>query len=199
MNVFVLGTSESGKTPFARELARCLGLKHVMASSWVRSSVSEPLPTERNESTRLLTDASLEMMAQNQAACLEYLRASNDLTVASVIEGLRNPHDFIHLYRPGIDCVVILEYTGEKSVLPTVFDEGVEVTKSYVSFVQKCGVLPGTHVVRYSFPLFYPANKDEPGRPVAQDQKESGGLYRATSLEQAMTDFVIVEGPRLGL
>ena len=51
MKLFVLGSSRTGKTPFARKVAQALELRQLMASEWVQLT-SKKVATTRKTMTK---------------------------------------------------------------------------------------------------------------------------------------------------
>ncbi|MEZ0230175.1 MAG: hypothetical protein ACAI25_16250 [Planctomycetota bacterium] len=141
MKVFVLGRSGCGKTPFAQRVAAATGLHHVMASEWVRSRF--PLtggPGTRDDHIAALTHFSVEELRRNPAVCVEFLAARHDLTKPSVVEGVRNPYDFIRLYDPRTDVVAFLENRAN-ALHETAFESGLSVIRAHLEFLRRADLL----------------------------------------------------------
>jgi hypothetical protein len=187
MKLFVLGPSGAGKTPFARQAAGALGLQHVMASEWVRRlfPAGPPYP-DRDAFVRAITHFSVEELRRRPDACVDYIRRHFDLSRPTVIEGVRNPHDFVHLFDPRQDRAVFLDHLRSE-LRRTAFEGGLDVIDGYLRFLQQTGLLPADppRVWRYQFPDFY----DPPGF-TGPDCVPQDGARLAASLDAAVRDFL---------
>src|SRR4051812_23127630 len=103
MSVFVLGRSRTGKTPFAAQVALSLAVPHLSASEWVRQRFPPASFPDRQAFVEAITRFSIEELNRNPRACVEHLRTHHDLSRFVVLEGVRNPHDFVHLFDPRTD------------------------------------------------------------------------------------------------
>ncbi len=182
MKVFVLGRSGCGKTPFAKRVAEATGANHVMASEWVRSRF--PLtggPGTRDDHIAALTSFSVEELRRNPAVCVEFLAAKHDLTKPSVVEGVRNPYDFIRLYDPRTDVVAFLENRAN-ALKETEFESGLGVIRAHLEFLQRAHLLraeDGVRVVEYRW-------NEGADPPVCAAAK----LVAARDFDAAVADFI---------
>jgi cytidylate kinase len=114
VKVFVIGASGVGKTPMATHLAARCGLAHVRASAWARAGFpgTAPAPTasleERAAFVEAITAWSTAELARDPWVSIDHLAVTADLSAPCVVEGVRNPLDFIHLYDPRGDVVIWL-------------------------------------------------------------------------------------------
>ncbi|MCA9679356.1 MAG: hypothetical protein H6708_04760 [Kofleriaceae bacterium] len=158
MKVFVLGRSASGKTPMAQRLAAALGLAHVPASAWVRARFpgadrrGDGTPATRQAFVEAITRFSTVELARDPFVCLDHLAAHHDLT-ACVIEGVRNPFDFVHLFDPRTDAVVTLAH-GNTALTATGFEAGLDVIDAYLAWLDGCGLAGAGPRLRYTFGAF---------------------------------------------
>jgi adenylate kinase family enzyme len=153
MKIFVLGTSGAGKTPFAEAIAKASGLTHVKASGWVREKFPREKYASREEHISMMTCYSTVVLANNPMACVEYIRSSYDLSEECVIEGIRNPFDFAHLFDPKYDEVVFLKYARNNLPL-TVFEEGLEVIGHYLRYLMRANIMNRWRYHEYTFDHF---------------------------------------------
>jgi hypothetical protein len=184
MKIFVLGSSGVGKTPFARHIAEAFGVPHISASAWVRELFPAQPPADRAAFVEAITRFATAHLRARPDACVTYLRSHHDLERPCVIEGVRNPYDFIHLFDPREDRVVFLTFTGDH-LSRTLFERGLEVIEAYLNYLVDTGLI-GTQVpvLRYSYGRLYAAPEGEP--PVV-----GGGPDRlASSLDQAIADAI---------
>ena len=120
MKFFVLGASHTGKTPFAQRLADHLGIPRVGASALVRARFPAGSPVE--EMTAFAT-ATLRADPMHSADALR--AAIAHAGAHCVVEGVRNPTDFIATFDPRCDRVVILARAA--SPVRTAFEHGLDV------------------------------------------------------------------------
>lgn len=163
--VFVLGSSGAGKTPIARQLAEALGVRHVAASAWVRNAFADlqlhvdPKFTsagaggggtaDRQAVVEAMTRFSIEELRKNPRACLDV--AGPEMDVPCVVEGMRNPFDFVHAFDWRTDLVVFVQ-RGDNALERTAFEEGLEVIGNYLTWLRKAGILEGDRVLVRHFP-----------------------------------------------
>jgi hypothetical protein len=166
MNVFVLGPSRSGKTPMARHLAAATGLRHVKAGAWVRERFARPAPpddapdAERAAFVAAITRFAIEELRADPWVSIDHLAAAG-LEVPSVIEGIRNPVDFVHAYDPRRDVVIWLDAVSV-AIAPTAFERGLDVIAAYLAWLETSGVATPT-VIRCAFSAF---RRTDPGAVV---------------------------------
>ncbi len=160
MNTFILGQSYTGKSPLAKEVARLTGAQHIMASEWVREEYSVPHGT-REDFIAGITAYSLQRLQEEPNVCVDYIHAHYDLTRSSVIEGVRNPQNFVHLFDYRHDHVIELIHVGNPYP-KTTFEEGLSVIGSYLDWLSKCGLFDPTRRNRYEFNCLYRAEKKNP-------------------------------------
>ena len=157
MRIFVLGASHTGKSPFARRVAESLGIRHLGASAWVRERFTEPRPADDSPASERASH-----VARITAVALAELRRDPHVSVASlqsrlrpdehaVIEGMRNPYDFVHLFDPRTDHVVAL--FGPPAV-SSPFDRGIEPLLAYVDWTIEIGLCDATRKRVYRFETF---------------------------------------------
>jgi hypothetical protein len=185
MSIFVLGRSRTGKTPFAAQVALALGCPHVMASEWVRKRFPPATFADRQSLVNALTRFAVAELRRDPEVCVEYIRRHHDLSSFHVIEGVRNPHDFVHLFDPRRDSAVFLEHTGN-DLTPTAFEGGLAVIRAYLDYLRGAEMLEGLKVFLYSYPALY-----EPGGgPCRLGQESEPGVVAVTSLDAAIHDFL---------
>lgn len=137
MKLFVLGRSGTGKTPVAKQAAAALHVPHVGASEWVRRmfpSLPEGTPPqERQKQIEQMTRFSLDELKRDPASCLAFLERHHDLTRPCVVEGMRNPFDFVRTFDPRQDIVVMLERKSSP-LDKTGFEGGLDVVRAYLAW-----------------------------------------------------------------
>lgn len=152
-NIFIIGRSRSGKTPLATKLATELGMQYIKASEWIRKEFPQQ-QGDRNSFITAITAASLQRLRENPRVCLDYITTNYDLSQPSIIDGARNPHDFVHLFRPQYDTAIILNYTPN-NIVYTPFEQGIEIIKSYLDWLSNNGIIRPEQVQTYTFDKFF--------------------------------------------
>jgi len=150
---FVLGSSNSGKTPFARHLAGALGLPVVSASEWFRANFPPQGSTSRQEHTDALVQFNNTVMGADPDFNLRYLREHHDLNAACVIEGFRNPRDFAIEFNARRDRAILLQ-CEETEIIPTSFDKGLTVIRDYLAYLQSIGMVRADQVTHVNMKRF---------------------------------------------
>lgn len=159
-NVFLIGATKTGKTTLARRLAEDLGLTHVAASAWLRGRPDVPAPVaddapmrDRVAFTEAITRRAREELARDPDVCVDFLRQEHPRfdDGGFVVEGIRNPRDFLLLFRPERDLVLYLDFAANPHP-PTTFErDGIATIRAITTWLVLQGITPTEHV--YGFRL----------------------------------------------
>lgn len=130
--LWVVGSTASGKSTFARKAAEQLGVGLVEAGGWARKA----LP---NGSVQQLTELSMARLRGDHRYGSRYVASELELRCPCVVAGSRNPTDFVDGFDPVLDAAVIL---GLQSFPPvTEFERtGIEAIQAYLRFLIACGM-----------------------------------------------------------
>jgi hypothetical protein len=141
MKIFVVGGSGVGKSPMARHLAEALGLPCLGASGWVRRRFPHDPDSfaDRAAFVAAITGFAIDTLARDPRASIDDLAGRADLDAPCVIEGVRNPFDFVHLFDPRADAVVTLAH-ATPPVAITAFERGLEVIAGYLDWLAATGL-----------------------------------------------------------
>ncbi|HSD87012.1 MAG TPA: hypothetical protein VLB44_05835 [Kofleriaceae bacterium] len=164
MKIFVIGPSHSGKSPLARRAAEALGVPCHGASAWVREKWPPGSPVEE------MTSWAADQLRRDPGVSVKALRARADLDGPCVIEGMRNPYDFVSCFDARCDLVVSLQLGDHKAA--TAFERGLDVIRAYLDWLRDAGLLGGT-VFDYRYASYGEAGVDAPD-----------------TLEHAIVDFI---------
>ena len=148
MNVFIIGTSCTGKTPFAKKISKRLNLKHISASEYFRTSFNEK--GSGKDFIESITEYSKKKLQKNYRVNIDYIGSVEN----SVVEGIRNPIDFSNLFNFNKDKVVFLEYENQECG-KTAFENGIEIIKEICLWSTDMGILPKENIKVYSYNNFY--------------------------------------------
>lgn len=160
MKIFVLGTSYSGKTPVAERLGSSLQLPVYSAGEWARRGFGRQCAT-MDEYVKHITEWSLARLQKDFRAGLDFLQTEHDLSRPCVIEGERNPHDFIHLFQPAQDFVVSLIHS-HNPLARTSYELGLDVIWAYLAWLLENGMIRSRQDRRYAFDCLYSKQKADP-------------------------------------
>jgi hypothetical protein len=163
VKIFVIGPSESGKTPLARRTAEALGIPCHGASAWVRERWPKGSPVDE------MTRWAIEELRRDPGVSVKALHRHADLDAPCVIEGMRNPYDFVTCFDPRCDVVVVLR--RDVSAV-TAFERGLIVIGAYLDWLRDAGLLGG-QVLDYRYASYGEIGVDAPD-----------------TLEHAIIDFI---------
>ena len=153
MKIYVIGSSKSGKTPFASKIAEVLGWSLVCASEWFRKTFLQQGPSDRQAFTDAITAFTIQTLREDPDLNLRYLSSRHDLSRPCVVEGFRNPRDFIRLFDYRQDRVVFLR-CEETDLRETDFEGGIQVMRSYLRYLLDCGLLREEQMVQIEMARF---------------------------------------------
>jgi GTPase SAR1 family protein len=152
VKIFILGTSQSGKTTLAKAICQQLPLQHVSASTWIRKHFHENTQ-DKQTLIASMTAFATQKLKLNPFACIEELQKKYDLNQPSVIEGIRNPFDFANLFDPNTDRVIRITYKNNK-LQPTEFEKGLEVVDDLLTWMINNQMMTDTQVLNLDFEHF---------------------------------------------
>jgi len=131
-NLFIIGYSGSGKSTLAQRIAALRGMQCVSAGQWAR----EQYLGEHEDSTGMrehITAYAVAVLRSAPRTAVAWIKAHVDLAQPTVVEGVRNPSDFAHLFRPDTDDVIRLVHRGAAAA--TSFDLGVDVIDAHLRWM----------------------------------------------------------------
>lgn len=138
-NVFLIGSTKVGKTTLAWTICfetSGIDLVPVQASKWIKEQYNETNFPSYSEYVAFLTKKSREFLTDDPDCAIKRIKQSfNGNGGGCLIEGVRNPRDFMHLFDYRKDLVVFLSRDGMEII--NEFEEGIEVIKQYVKWLEK--------------------------------------------------------------
>lgn len=139
-NIFVIGKTNVGKTPLVEYLKTIDGVAAVSASDWVKSIYVRNPDHSKTEYVNDITRFSKEKLKDDHDCAFRHTNSL--LKELNIIDGVRNPNDFIKLFDPNRDVVVFVDPISP-SKYSTLFDDGVDIIVSYVYWMIQNGLFDG--------------------------------------------------------
>jgi hypothetical protein len=142
-NLFLLGKTKSGKSLLAERLIgeRADLVRRLSASEWIRTMTrDQPEGQDHMAYVAFLTAESEKRLRADPLAAVRYMTDFQGMRSApnwagSIVDGMRNPCDFVHLFRPGRDFALFLSNPAHELDGP--FDDGVELIRDYVLWLSR--------------------------------------------------------------
>lgn len=138
MKIFFIGKSGSGKTTLIKNINQSISDSEIISSSaWVRNSFRDKNINESLDIfNKKITEFALNSLKENHSASLtEINKLINNCTKSILlIDSIRNPYDFISLFNPKEDKVIVIDCL-ENNTLKTDFESGIDVIVSYMRWL----------------------------------------------------------------
>ena len=149
MNIFVIGKSKTGKTTVSSKIAQALDIQHVTVSTIFREIVNENDFETRQEFIEKISYVSETMIEHDPYVVVNYVNSMTANT-SSVVEGFRNPFEFIKIFNPSEDKVVFLN--GGKHVLSyqSKFENGVDLIYKNLKWMHDLKILKNFVEFKYN-------------------------------------------------
>jgi hypothetical protein len=113
------------------------------------------------EYVREVTQWSLARLREDFQAGLTFLQTQYDLSQPCIVEGERNPHDFLHLFHPRHDLVVSLVHSNNP-IPRTTYELGLDIIWAYLAWLLENRLIQSRQDRRYTFDCLYLSQKSEP-------------------------------------
>lgn len=157
MKIFVIGKTHSGKTPVAERLSKIMKYKLIYAGEWVKIHFLKKCDSleEYIDKTSKYT---VEKLREDFTFSLHYIRKKINNSDSYIIDGERNPYDFINLFDPSIDIVICISCrTGSKFKLR--YEYGINVISIYLKWLLKNDFIKDFQYRQYQFDCLYNSQK----------------------------------------
>jgi len=132
MNVFVIGTTNSGKTTLSSALSTQLNFKHIQISKILKEQNAIVSTESYNQYIHRLTEVAKIILRTHPDFFVDYIK--KEASENNIIEGCRNIRDFMLLFNPKTD--VVIHVIGSNGI--TEFEsEGLHIIIESVNFMSK--------------------------------------------------------------
>ena len=161
MKLFIIGQSQSGKTTLANQMAQIYGLQHISASDWVKQvwQLSIEDFASREAYITAITEYSLEYLRKYPRACIDYIQHQLVDDRNTVIDGIRNPYDFVTLFNWQFDRCLYLNY--QCNPIPTnPFEQGLSVIQTYLKWLLDNRLIQPHQAMTLDFQAFHTRDHD---------------------------------------
>jgi hypothetical protein len=151
---FIIGASRSGKSTYARRLSARTGWQVVSAGAWAREwYLAERDDEVSQRQIEDLTDYAVAILRAAPATTIGYISERFDLSLPTIIEGIRNPWDFCRLFDPTQDRVTVLDRQGGEFT-STVFEGGVAIIHAYLLWAIAARLMGAEQLTVHEFTSF---------------------------------------------
>lgn len=141
MKIFVLGSSQTGKSTITRYLCEKFNMTHIQSSTMIRNTFpfKEEDYNNKQEFINAITKYSIELNIKKPNIVSDYIKKNYDLNNV-IIEGIRNPNNFHQLFDITKDKVIYLDYLNN-TIEKTNFEKGLEVIINYLEWNLSLNIL----------------------------------------------------------
>lgn len=134
-NVFIIGKTKSAKTSFAEwVVSNYPEYDLISASGWIKSQFP-PTTSDYAAYVQFLSTESERQLSHDPDKCIKYVSSKMQEVFGGmwVVEGVRNPRDFCHMFDYRHDFVFFIENPSHE--FGGAFDDGVSVIQEYVQWL----------------------------------------------------------------
>ena len=156
MNLFIIGPSGTGKTPVAKYVADNLGFQLVKSSQYFREGFQKNLKDyeTRGAFVNAITEYSLGELKKDPMCNINYINNHYDMSKDCVIEGIRNPNDFMAFFNPKTDYVLELYYVYT-DIIPSKIESGISVIRDIIQWNIAQGIMDKKQYYEFNFEYFW--------------------------------------------
>ena len=138
-NIFVLGYTGTGKTTYAVKLAEDNHWNYISGSGWLKK-YSQPTFSSKKERTEFLTDLTLKELTREPLIASNWIVSQLKQDSMNVIDGIRNPTDFIYLFDSTRDEVVWV-INSNISPMNSFEHRGLSIIADHLMFLTEHGIM----------------------------------------------------------
>lgn len=135
-NIFVIGPTECGKSTLCKEIEKIDDTHVFYRHISIGNHFKQKFPNNKKEGyTDYLTQKCKELLAKNPDYVINFYKEKGNCHGGGmIIDGLRNPRDFVHLFDFNQDLVIFVERDGFE--IKNEFEAGIDVIKNYVEWLK---------------------------------------------------------------
>lgn len=149
MKIFIIGTTNSGKSTLAKYISNILNAPIISAGAWMKKNYYQAVEETKENYTKMLTRTSMGFLQKNPNFFLEKIQDEVQKNIYSsviIIEGIRNPRDFIHLFNPNEDVVILVNSViNEIKEYPEFEIKGLEIIDELIKYFKLISEIPVFH------------------------------------------------------
>lgn len=158
MKIFIIGIPYSGRTTVAKAILQKERYLYIDASSWVRNTFRDQ---EDGEHIQKYLESYHEYLTKRIQAnplfaidnVLDTIKAYKNETNISIIDGINNPKDFVHLFDVNKDIIVFLNRTDNSEEFKDSESIAVSVIRDYCYWMSTAGLLSKDRWLEYNFKI----------------------------------------------
>lgn len=139
MKIFIIGSSNTGKTTLANNLSIKYCLLHLKASKVIRDSFyyKEKDFESSDAFIKAITIYSLDELQKSPDLIIDNIKEvlAQNKKRNCIIEGIRNPRDFFSLFDINEDKIILLK--NKKSLKKTTFEKGIDIIENYLLWLEE--------------------------------------------------------------
>jgi hypothetical protein len=158
MKIFVVGMPQSGRTTVSKALAKDLDYRYIDASSWVKSTFRDQLPSEHpqqyhDELHSWLTHRMKVNPSFIKDNICDSINTYGEDSNNFVIDGIFSPKDLVQLFDYNKDFIVFLNRTGNQAEYKDYESIGVSVMRDYCFWLSSADLIPRERWFEYNFSI----------------------------------------------
>jgi len=156
MKIFIVGMPFSGRTTVAKALAQELEYQYIDASSWLKATFRERAEGEhiqqfQDEYHNYITNRLKLNPYLSIDNVWDVIRSSDKKGEHTIIDGVANPKDFVHLFDMNEDVVVFLNRVDNVEEFKDSESIAVSVIRDYCFWMSSAGLLEKKRWMEYNF------------------------------------------------
>lgn len=158
MKIFIIGIPYSGRTTVAKAILQKEKYLYIDASSWIKNTFRDQ---EDGEHIQKYLESYHEYLTKRIQAnslfainnVLDTIKAYQNETSISIIDGINNPKDFVHLFDVNEDIVIFLNRTDNTEEFKDSESIAVSVIRDYCYWMATAGLLSKNRWLEYNFKI----------------------------------------------
>lgn len=151
-NIFLIAKTKDGKTTVSNFLVEELGVTTISASKWVVPAFLAEFPYEKNPEvySHKISKFSIDRLKKDPDSCIDVIK--NDPSVKAgncLIEGIRNPRDFLALFDARKDFVIRFEVETNIGNYSKFEQFGIQAIDGILDWYIACELIKPNQIIRF--------------------------------------------------